>query len=205
MVHRVASLLQESTWRQDGIPKRGLFERRDRTGISEALRAYEAVARGGLHRIIADKGRSLQAVADALHTCRTRYRGNAALSAYIARMEAAVIIDRDAVNTAIDHLTVQAILNDVGLRDLFHKSSHENNYLKFLESYGKSSPAQLYDLFIRKNADYDLGLSDVVRHKLGAAKSHVEYNTVHAEAVNSVGTNLLPSFKAESRLNVHRG
>jgi len=75
--------LTEANWNANGLTKRSTLEKvkNPKTRVSEALRAYAAVAGGGIEALPA-KGAALKAIKTLLTAMKPMHKGNTKISVY---------------------------------------------------------------------------------------------------------------------------
>jgi hypothetical protein len=126
ILYTVPDLLKKASWERDGIPKRKMTERLQRTGIGEAMKEYEALAAKGLGKLVAGAtaGRSaakaaLQRILEAVKTSEDKSKGNGPYLEYLTKIKIAARYESTRISNTLAALNAQSIVQDTDLNGEF--------------------------------------------------------------------------------------
>ena len=201
--------LIEGSWKSAGLSKRTTAEKVKfkKTNVSEALRAYAAVANLGFERA-ADKQTRLKAIKTVLTKCKADHRSNAAFVAYIDNVEKGVVREAARLNKALEALTLDMILATPALFTPFHaycnNVEHNPEPLEFLRDVRANVAAPtLIATYVRDGAPKEVNVDGNTRNAWVRAPANNGFKqTIVAEVAKLIKDNELKRYKLKNKITV---
>jgi hypothetical protein len=206
-------VLTESNWKANGLPKRTVMEKlKDKkTYISDALRDYAAFQSDAPLQRLRDRQFALKWIKKKVNDCRQKSNGNRKLLDHLQTMDRAVADEVSRINTAIESVTLENILQDSAKTIAFlHHCKAELNaeQLEFLlRLKRREDKATLFRDFVPAGSPKQLNIPHAIREKVIEALN-VDINNSTAweicrhEIINVLGRDPLRRFKTKLKIKV---